>query len=565
MKLVILTSDIIDGRIVTQSLINAGRDIKAIVYEEKHKGFKTRIKLLLFFLLRRLKYFSYESMARNKNGILVKAVTNINAKENVELLKTINPDLVVVVGTRKLQREVFGTASKGAINLHSGLLPFYRGSDSEFWALYNNEPDKIGVTIHYIEEGLDTGDIILCERQKVVPNDTHSQLRKKNIVLGAKKINEVISLIESGKIPRAKQDVLYAKTYRSAKHEDIKRLNKRRKYWLKRSSRIKSFGNGSIRVQEEVARRPLVDFMAGQQTDYSNFFCLRIDADEFHDETFNDYIELFRKYSDAVTVFFNVHSFIHAKDKVMECKDMGLDIQSHGFYHYTYSDYASNRHSIRKAKVFFKDLGIETKGFASPMGRWNTNLMRALEDEGYEYSSDFAYDYLGLPSYPALGGRISEVLEIPVFPVAPELFSQKGACDTGAVLEFYKQAIDEMISCALPVIVYAHTSKFREVPGLLNNIVEYAVSEKGLSPLTMTAFSDLWRKRYAYRQDMYIESRHIKVPGDCFLGREASIGTVRKFKNSLKGVLDFEKLTPDEELCCPEPRKIFKRILRKVL
>ena len=64
---------------------------------------------------------------------------------------------------------------------------------------------------------------------------------------------------------------------------------------------------------------------------------------------------------------------------------------------------------------------------------------------------------------------------------------------------------------------------------------------------------------------MYVESRHIKVPGDCFLGREASIGTVRTFKNSLKKALDFEKLTPDEELCCPKPRKIFKRILRKVL
>ena len=61
MRLVILTSDIIDGRIVTQALINAGRNIKAIVYEKKRKGFKTRMKLLLFFLLRRLKYFSYES------------------------------------------------------------------------------------------------------------------------------------------------------------------------------------------------------------------------------------------------------------------------------------------------------------------------------------------------------------------------------------------------------------------------------------------------------------------------------------------------------------------------
>ncbi len=565
MKLVILTSDIIDGRIVTQALINAGRDIKAIVYEQKQKGFKTRIKLLLFLLLRRLKHFSYESMARNKGGILVKAVTDINTKENVELLKTINPDLIVVVGTRKLQREVFSTASKGAINLHSGLLPFYRGSDSEFWALYNNEPDKIGVTIHYIEEGLDTGDIILYERQIVLPNDTHSQLRKKNIILGAKKVNEAISLIESGKSPRVKQGELYAKTYRSAKNDDIKSLNRRRKYWIKRNSKIKRFGNDSVYVKEEVARRPLVDFMAGQQTDYSHLFCLRIDADEFHDETFNDYIDLFRKHGDAVTVFFNVHSFLHAKDKIMECKNMGLDIQSHGFYHYTYSDYASNRHSIRKAKVFFKDLGIETKGFASPMGRWNTNLMMALEDEGYEYSSDFAYDYLGLPSYPALRGRISEVLEIPIFPVAPELFFQKGACDTREVLKFYKQAIDEMISCALPVIVYAHTSKFLEIPGMLNDIVEYAVLKKGLRPLDMTAFSDLWRKKFTYKQDMKIDESYIKVPGDCFLGREASVGTVRAFKNALKKALDFEKLTPDKELCCSEPRKTFKKILRKVL
>jgi hypothetical protein len=81
----------------------------------------------------------------------------------------------------------------------------------------------------------------------------------------------------------------------------------------------------------------------------------------------------------------------------------------------------------------------------------------------------------------------------------------------------------------------------------------------------MTTFSDLWRKKFAYKQDIKIEESHIKVPGDCFLGRETSVGTIRTLKNSLKKTLDFERLTPDVELCCPEPRKIFKRILRKVL
>lgn len=565
MKLVILTSDILDGRIVAQELLKTNRDVKAILYEKKHKILKTRIKLLLLFLFGKLKYRSFENMAKAKGGLLVKATDNINENENLVLLKRIKPDLIVVVGTRRLNKEIFDAASSGAINLHSGILPFYRGADSEFWALYNNEPEMVGVTIHFIDEELDAGDIILWQRQTVRPNDDPTSLRKKNIYLGAKKINEAISAIESGDYHSIKQEASYAKTHSSARGNDIKRLRNRTRQWLKRRSTVKLFGNDSVSTEEEVATKPLIEFMSGTQIDYPHTFCLRIDADEYDNKSISSYFDLFKKYRDAITIFINANSFSKAKDKITEFKNIGLDIQSHGFYHYTYKDYESNRHNIRKARIFFEELGIVTKGFAAPTGRWNKHLLKALEDEGYEYSSDFAYDYLGLPSYPSLGKRISRVLEIPIFPVAPELFFQQNSCRTDAVLDYYKNAIDEMEYCGIPVIIYAHTSRFKEVPGLLKDIAEYAISNKGLKPMNMTGFYAWWKERPSYKKKLPLKKKTIKVPAGPFLGTKANVDLSKALRSSLKKVIDFEKITPDEELYCPVSRRLVKRLLRKVL
>jgi methionyl-tRNA formyltransferase len=107
--------------------------------------------------------------------------------------------------------------------MHSGILPFYRGADSEFWALYNGEKDKIGVSIIFLTEELDAGDVLLESRQKVSPGDDHRSLRMKNIILGAQKMVEAISLIETGNYERIPQDGSIAKTYKSATKEDIER------------------------------------------------------------------------------------------------------------------------------------------------------------------------------------------------------------------------------------------------------------------------------------------------------------------------------------------------------
>jgi methionyl-tRNA formyltransferase len=83
-----------------------------------------------------------------------------NRPEAVEWLKKVNPDLGIVFGTGKIYPETFNIPKLGMINVHRGIIQKYRGLDSDLWAILNEDFDNIGVTIHTIDENLDTGDIL---------------------------------------------------------------------------------------------------------------------------------------------------------------------------------------------------------------------------------------------------------------------------------------------------------------------------------------------------------------------------------------------------------------------
>jgi hypothetical protein len=335
--------------------------------------------------------------------------------------------------------------------------------------------------------------------------------------------------------------------------------------WKNRKPARKAFGGGLARVTEEVARFPSINYIGGSEVISPNIFCMRIDADECHDATIRSLGYLFIKYHAATTVFVNVSNFISRRDIIEGWHEKGVDIQSHGFYHHTYSDYANNLHNIRKARLFFEKMGIQTEGFVSPAGRWNRSLSAALGSEGYKYSSEFSYDYLSLPTYPDLGGRLSGVLNIPVFPVAPELFLEYGVKDAEKIAGYYMAAIDEMQRCGLPVIIYAHTSKYKEIPVILDKIYEYALFNKHLTPSNMTRFGRWWRtgchENYYPKQEI----RTLRIPGRSFLGDILPAGPGKMIKRFLKEAVDFERVTPPEELRGPFLKKEAKKVLRKML
>ena len=327
-----------------------------------------------------------------------------------------------------------------------------------------------------------------------------------------------------------------------------------------RRARLKVFGDAAPRVEEVVAVRSSVHAIEGRPNPIAGSFCLRIDADEYTQDSFRPYLKLFEKYHNAVSIFFCIDSFKDAPSEITRCKALGLEVASHGFYHYTYSDYKSNRFNIHKARVFLGELGIDTFGFVAPTGRWNPQLTAALADEGYKYSSDFSYDYLSVPGFACADGAKKRILQIPVFPVAPELFYRKDY-PTEEVFRYYTQAIDEMIRCNLQVVIYAHTSReYPQVPGLLARLLDHALSTRGLKPMQMRDMYHCW---IAHMDEP--AGAPVRVPRQEFLGHWENGLLFRHMKNSVKRALDIESLTPREELCCSNAKKRFKILARKIL
>lgn len=126
-------------------------------------------------------------------------------EEFISELKKLNPDVIVVVAYGKLlPKEILEMPKYGCINVHGSLLPAYRGSAPIQWAIINGETTT-GITTMYMNEGMDTGDMILKREIEISHEDTYGTLYDKLKKLGGKAIVETLEKIADGIIPREKQ------------------------------------------------------------------------------------------------------------------------------------------------------------------------------------------------------------------------------------------------------------------------------------------------------------------------------------------------------------------------
>lgn len=88
------------------------------------------------------------------------AVPHINHRDVLALAERLQPDVIAVFGTSLIRGPLLARGRLGIFNLHGGLSPRYRGADCTFWALYNGEPEQVGCTLHRIDSGIDTGELI---------------------------------------------------------------------------------------------------------------------------------------------------------------------------------------------------------------------------------------------------------------------------------------------------------------------------------------------------------------------------------------------------------------------
>lgn len=132
----------------------------------------------------------------------------VKLRENNEILdriKKLKPDLICVVAYGKiLPKEILEIPKFGCINVHPSLLPKYRGSAPIQWAILNGD-EKTGVTIMYLDEEMDAGDIILQKEVQILDNETSGELWDKLSKIGADLLVEALEQIEKGKASRTKQ------------------------------------------------------------------------------------------------------------------------------------------------------------------------------------------------------------------------------------------------------------------------------------------------------------------------------------------------------------------------
>lgn len=128
-----------------------------------------------------------------------------NNPEVIEILNELNPDVICVVAYGKiLPKEILDFPRLGCINVHGSLLPKYRGAAPMQWAIINGE-EKTGITTMFMDEGMDTGDMLLKEEVKITDNDNFETMHDKLKIVGANLLIDTLNKILDGSIQRIKQ------------------------------------------------------------------------------------------------------------------------------------------------------------------------------------------------------------------------------------------------------------------------------------------------------------------------------------------------------------------------
>ena len=142
---------------------------------------------------------------------------DVNSEEFVSTIRGLKPDLLILAGYNPfLKKGLLSIPAKGAINLHGGLLPYYRGGSPINWQIINGE--TIGAcAIIYVDEGIDTGDIIKQESYPIGPDETAGDATRKTLEIFPRLLLETLREIKENRVTFIKQDTslgaYYCKRY----------------------------------------------------------------------------------------------------------------------------------------------------------------------------------------------------------------------------------------------------------------------------------------------------------------------------------------------------------------
>lgn len=155
--------------------------------------------------------------------------SQLHNPETIEAVKALQPDLgISALFGYILRREFLDLMPSGCVNIHPALLPYNRGAYPDVWSIVEGTP--AGVTMHYIDEGVDTGDVIAQRQVEVEPVDTGERLYRKLERCALELFRETWPLIRSGQVPRILQNKSEGTYHRVRDVEQIDEIDLDRTY-----------------------------------------------------------------------------------------------------------------------------------------------------------------------------------------------------------------------------------------------------------------------------------------------------------------------------------------------
>ena len=188
-------------------------------------GFNFFLYYSLKFIVSKIFNQPINSFLKKNNIPNIQLSSSVNSNDSLNKIKSFKPDLLVsILGNQIFKRELLDLAPKGCINLHTALLPKYRGLMPTFWVMKNNEK-YTGVSVFFVDEGIDSGPIIVQEKVQIA-NLTQAQLIKRTKKIGMELIVKAVKLISEDNlilIPNPESEKTY---YSFPTRNDVIEFNK---------------------------------------------------------------------------------------------------------------------------------------------------------------------------------------------------------------------------------------------------------------------------------------------------------------------------------------------------
>lgn len=194
------------GHACLTELLDLGADVRLVVTHTDAPG-------------EEIWFDSVAALARSA-GVPVIMPKNINELEVVETIREVEPELLFSFYFRQMMKsQVLNLATRGALNMHGSLLPKYRGRAPVNWVLVNGESET-GVTLHYMDEKPDHGDIVAQRRVPILVEDTALTLTRKLASAGRSLLREHYPLLVQGVAKRTPQDHRHSSYFGGRQPED---------------------------------------------------------------------------------------------------------------------------------------------------------------------------------------------------------------------------------------------------------------------------------------------------------------------------------------------------------